>query len=125
MPGSGPRGRCPSGTPGHDDKKQTVSSRIIVLLAVAAIFSALPLHAAERPARWTAFACTDGLAFEARFALGMAQIRIKDGRALVLPRAMSASGARYADDTAEFWNKGRDAMLTIGAEPKRDCRVAD
>lgn len=98
------------------------------ILALAAILAAAPAahaaqKAAERPPQWTTFACADGLAFDVRFALGMAQIRIKDGRALVLPRAVSASGARYADDTAEFWNKGRDAMLTIGAEPKRDCRT--
>lgn len=100
------------------------------ILALAAVLAAAPAAhaskaAAERSAPWIAFACTDGLTLEARFALGMVQIRTKDGRTLVLPRAMSASGARYADDAAEFWNKGRDLMLTLPGEAKRNCRVAE
>ena len=100
------------------------------ILALAAALAAAPAahaskKAAEKSAPWIAFACTDGLTLEVRFALGMVQIRTKDGRALVLPRAISASGARYADDTAEFWNKGRDLMLTLPGEAKRTCRVAE
>ncbi len=45
------------------------------------------------------------------------------GKTLVLPIAMSASGARYADDKGnEFWGKGlKDAMFTIAGEAQRSC----
>jgi membrane-bound inhibitor of C-type lysozyme len=34
-------------------------------------------------------------------------------RELTLPVAVSGSGARYADATNEFWNKGDDATFTL------------
>ena len=39
---------------------------------------------------------------------------LSDGRKLSLPRAMSASGARYAkaDESFVFWNKGETAFIT-------------
>ncbi|MEL1264658.1 YbaY family lipoprotein [Pseudoxanthomonas putridarboris] len=45
-----------------------------------------------------------------------------DGEALTLPQAVSASGARYADAQGnEFWNKGREATLTLAGKPQLDC----
>ena len=45
------------------------------------------------------------------------------GQGLELPIAISASGARYADDAGnEFWGKGmEDATLTLAGEERRDC----
>ena len=44
------------------------------------------------------------------------------GVALVLPQAVSASGARYADDQGnEFWNKGSNATLTRTGKPAVEC----
>ena len=45
------------------------------------------------------------------------------GQRLELPIAVSASGARYADDAGnEFWGKGmEDATLTLAGEERRDC----
>lgn len=42
---------------------------------------------------------------------------LSDGRKLSAPRAISASGARYAnaDETFVFWNKGDTAFITEGA----------
>ena len=41
---------------------------------------------------------------------------------LVLPLAMSASGARYADDKGnEFWTKGPGGTLTLSGTPAREC----
>jgi putative lipoprotein len=45
-------------------------------------------------------------------------------RELTLPLAISGSGARYADATNEFWNKGDDAMFTLEGRVY-NCRVAD
>lgn len=49
------------------------------------------------------------------------------GQSLTLPHAVSASGARYADAQGnEFWNKGREATLTLAGKPQVDCgQVAD
>ncbi len=46
-----------------------------------------------------------------------------DGKPLKLPRAVSASGARYADASGnEFWSKGTSfALLTLAGEPRRSC----
>ena len=49
---------------------------------------------------------------------------------LVLPAAISASGARYAGPTpggaAEFWVKGETALLTLpGQDEMQDCAVVD
>jgi membrane-bound inhibitor of C-type lysozyme len=43
-------------------------------------------------------------------------LTLSDGRALDLPQAISASGARYAtaDEKVVFWNKGNTAFMTEG-----------
>lgn len=44
------------------------------------------------------------------------------GRKLELPQAVSASGARYADNSGnEFWNKGDTAMFTLDGKLQPDC----
>lgn len=45
------------------------------------------------------------------------------GQRLELPIAISASGARYADEAGnEFWGKGMEtATLTLAGEERRDC----
>lgn len=44
---------------------------------------------------------------------------------LVLPQAISASGARYADtDGNEFWNKGNEATLTLAGNAPVQCTLA-
>lgn len=49
------------------------------------------------------------------------------GQRLELPIAVSASGARYADDAGnEFWGKGQqDATLTLAGEERRQCTRTD
>lgn len=48
------------------------------------------------------------------------------GKPLVLPHAVSASGARYADAAGnEFWTKGREGMLTLAGKEKVDCTQTD
>lgn len=44
---------------------------------------------------------------------------------LVLPQAVSASGARYADGNGnEFWNKGNEATLTLSGQEASSCQQA-
>ena len=42
-----------------------------------------------------------------------------------LPRAISASGARYSDGVNEFWNKGDMAMITIGDKSYQNCELVN
>ncbi len=49
-----------------------------------------------------------------------------DGESLVLPQAVSASGARYADEQGnEFWNKGDSSTLTLSGSEAVECAVSE
>lgn len=51
-----------------------------------------------------------------------------EGRTIALNQAISASGARYTgmgpDGPVEFWNTGRQAMLTVGPKAYPECQEA-
>jgi uncharacterized membrane protein/membrane-bound inhibitor of C-type lysozyme len=48
------------------------------------------------------------------------------GHRRVLPQAVAASGARFADDKGnEFWNKGDEATLTLAGGEALACGVTD
>ena len=68
-----------------------------------------------------AYQCGD-LAVTGHFTLEQVTLDM-GGKTLVLPQAMSASGARYADAQGnEFWGKGlKDATLTLAGEAPRTC----
>ena len=53
----------------------------------------------------------DTLALTATFHDDHVLIEVPEQRALTLPRAVSASGARYGNGSTTFWNKGREATL--------------
>lgn len=59
----------------------------------------------------------------ARFDTGAADVTLTHDRGqLLLPQAISASGARYADDNGnEFWTKGASGTLTLSGTPAREC----
>jgi membrane-bound inhibitor of C-type lysozyme len=67
------------------------------------------------------FTCKDNKTIVATFHPGndtSVELALSDGRSKTVPRAISASGARYADpgDTFVFWNKGNTAFITEGAQ---------
>lgn len=68
-----------------------------------------------------AYQCGD-LAVTGRFSIDQLALAFA-GKTLVLPHAISADGARYADDRGnEFWGKGlKDATFTLAGEPPRTC----
>ncbi|WP_199098231.1 MliC family protein [Dyella sp. ASV21] len=83
-----------------------------------------PAHPAAAPAPAAhvyAYQCGD-LAVTGRFSAEQVELSF-GGKTLVLPQAMAASGARYADDKGnEFWGKGlKDATFTLAGEPARTC----
>jgi membrane-bound inhibitor of C-type lysozyme len=59
------------------------------------------------------FQCTDGRSMTAVFSDSSVDLTLSDGRHFSLPRAISASGARYAnsDESFVFWNKGDTAFI--------------
>jgi membrane-bound inhibitor of C-type lysozyme len=60
------------------------------------------------------FVCPDGTEIPAEFdnAAGTVTITLS-GESLTLPRAESASGARYSDGSNNFWNKGDEALVEV------------
>lgn len=75
------------------------------------------------------FHCADGKTVDAWFdnrCPARVALRLSDGRVRLLPQALSASGARYADADEQFvfWNKGRTAFIDEqGRITYRDCRT--
>ncbi len=72
------------------------------------------------------FKCDAGKNISAAFYSDSVGLSLSDGRKMDLPRAMSASGARYAneDESFVFWNKGDTAFINEGdKETFKNCLV--
>ena len=103
-----------------------VSSLIIVAGAVLLILIPSPVAAPTQPSTTDTiqahFACSGQKSIDAKFVNASStsregnsvHITLSDGRAMTLPQAISASGARYAkaDQSIVFWNKGNTAFVT-------------
>ena len=86
------------------------------VIAVLCVCTAGALHAETIHA---VFDCEAGQSIEAAFDNGPkpgVRLSLSDGRRWVLPQALSASGARYAnaDESIVFWNKGNTAFIEEG-----------
>ena len=82
-----------------------------------------PASTASAPLNTIAYQCGDKT-ISVAFGEGEAPAVLSfDGKTLTLPHAISASGARYADDQGnELWTKGMtDGMLTLAGEAQRLC----
>jgi membrane-bound inhibitor of C-type lysozyme len=89
-----------------------VLRQAIVLLSLGISAAA----AADTPNISASFVCDGGKNIQAIFTTGShpaVQLSLSDGRHLVLPQAVAASGARYTnrDESFVFWNKGRTAFI--------------
>ena len=73
------------------------------------------------------FACPGGKSIHAIFRTSRTvDLGLSDGRAMTLPQAISASGARYAnaDESFVFWNKGDGAFIQEnGTTTFSDCAI--
>ena len=73
------------------------------------------------------FTCSDDKTIEATFNNGAesnVNLVLSDGTTINLPRAVSGSGARYAnaDESIVFWNQGNEAFLEEnGTQTYTDC----
>lgn len=67
--------------------------------------------------------CDGGAAFSARIATGAAAEVFAGGQQYRLPHVEGASGARYSNDSVEYWERGGLATLN-GARggPYTNCR---
>ncbi len=91
----------------------------VVALAAAAVAACAAAPNAPAGVIRAKFACDGGRAIAAEFVSApqpLVRLALSDGRALMLPQAISASGARYAsvDDRVVFWNKGDTAFVEEG-----------
>ncbi|MEN9561133.1 MAG: hypothetical protein RIQ56_406 [Candidatus Parcubacteria bacterium] len=70
------------------------------------------------------FSCAHGKSFSATFIDDTVRLKLSDGREISLPRAISGSGARFAnaDESFVFWNKGDTAfVLESGTTTYEGC----
>lgn len=80
----------------------------------------------EPVATYATFKCADDKKIQAVFFKDKVELTLSDGRTRLLPQAISASGARYAntDESFVFWNKGDTAFVTEGNSTNfKDCSV--
>lgn len=109
----------------------TASRRLLPFVAAACLAACQPAtpvqtgedaaEAAQADARYN-FQCNE-LAVGVTYADGGERaVLAYSGRRLALPIAVSASGARYADDAGnEFWSRGDEATLVLAGEERREC----
>ena len=66
------------------------------------------------------YTCDEGKKFKIVMSPDVNEVILKlDGKSYTLPRAISASGARYSDGKVTYWSKGDSAFIDIG--DKRVC----
>ena len=74
------------------------------------------------------FSCVENKTIQALFFSDKVELTLSDGRNMLLPQAVSASGARYAnsDESFVFWNKGDTAFVEeTGTSTFRDCVITN
>lgn len=91
-----------------------------LLLAMAAILAS-GCSASPEATRTFVFDCPDGTRLSASFTGDTLHLELPEGTAL-LPSAVSASGARYASDTLEFWeHQGSARVSRYGEVVYEEC----
>ena len=74
------------------------------------------------------FNCSENKTIQALFFKEKVELTLSDGRNMLLPQAISASGARYAnaDESFVFWNKGNTAFVQEGDKTTfKDCSISN
>jgi len=73
------------------------------------------------------FNCAENKSIQAIFFKDKVELTLSDGRNMLLSQAISASGARYAnnDESFVFWNKGDTAFINEGNKTTyKDCLIS-
>lgn len=69
------------------------------------------------------FDCESGYSFSVRFKEQKEAVLTLPDKTVTLPRAISGSGARYAEGNTVFWTKGEGARLETGNKVYEKCFV--
>lgn len=105
-------------------KLKTIAILAVLAVAIAGCMPVqppTPAPVAEEPAGANVieatFVCPDGTELPTVFDndARTVTVTLPDGT-VTLPQTVSASGARYSDDTTTFWNKGDEAMVEVNGE---------
>jgi membrane-bound inhibitor of C-type lysozyme len=94
-----------------------MSNRMVLGVLVLLVGPATPAFAIK-----ASYTCSAGTRLTADFSRpgvspGGVVLAISGGSGkITLPQVISADGGRYANDTMEFWIKGRSATLTRGGK---------
>lgn len=86
-----------------------LSAAMFAVVFVAVFAGGNTFARAEADVGYVFFA--EGVRLTVHFADKSVRLVFSDGEEVVLPRAVSASGARYTDGVTLFWNKGDEARL--------------
>ena len=116
-------------------KRALIISSILILLGLSAFYlykkfsPKIPI--VEQPVNEVinnvTFNCASSKNIQAIFYKDKVDITLSDGRNMILPQVISASGARYsnADDSFIFWNKGDGAFIEEGGKATFvECLIA-
>ena len=106
-----------------------ISIAALVLIAVALTIYFVSNNKkgnSENAISTATFNCDNGKNIHAIFFDEKVELTLSDGRSMLIPQAISASGARYAnqDESFVFWNKGDTAFIQEGnATTYENCVV--
>ena len=117
------------------DRNMKTSTVLIILAVILTLIGAgflltdhlIPKKSTAEKTITAIYQCPEGRSITAIFHLPQdanVDIALSDGRTFSLPRAISASGARYAnsDESLVFWNKGNTAFMQENSTTKyQDC----
>lgn len=90
-------------------------------LLLERVASTGPPTAPPAEARTVRYRCPDGYEFLARVEEARATLALGD-TTVTLPRAVSASGARFTDGSTLYWSRGDEARLEAGGTVREGCR---
>jgi thioredoxin 1 len=116
-------------------KKSSLAAYIIGTIVLAAVIVVIAVKPSEQTSSQpqapeqvirAEFSCSGGKTIQASFNndTSTVTLRLSDDRDITLPQAISASGARYAneDESFVFWNKGNTAFIQEnGTNTYEDC----
>ena len=93
---------------------------IITLLAGTVALAACN-ESVGGPGASSYYDCGNGTRLKVDYVDGKAMVQMNDNPPVTIPAATSASGAKYMSPTHQFWDKGDEAMWTVGRMAPMTC----
>ncbi|HWV54183.1 MliC family protein [Pseudorhodoplanes sp.] len=96
----------------------------MTIMRIGAALGLVFFAASAQAQTFVSYTCADGSNVSAAFFKGEKRMHLQlDGKSLVLPQRLSASGARYAKGGVSFWIKGQEATLRRPKKQATVCRA--